>query len=192
MENMATTGMKTFNSTGEETQKIQPYRPPEPKIYEARLDASAVSTAVAKDGRPYVTGARFVLSGTAQVEGGRDKHVTHIFWLGTQKGDKGGKADVYRSGGLVSLARALGEEITDVGTVDQTLPDGRNYEALNANDVKAWLQAHDGRVLSLKTGLRAGDKTDELTGKPIQFGTVAFFVEQSGGAVESQSINISN
>lgn len=178
---MMTQGMKTFDSTGMRTEK---YVPPQPAFYEATLDASAISGEQTNDGRPFVGGVKFKLHGTG--EGGQpDKTVRATFWLGTQKTEKGA-ADILRKSGLVPLARAFGEELTGIGAIDVTLPDGKNYECLSIADVKAWLQAHDGRTLKLKTKLRAS-KEDAT----VQYAEVALYVEQpAGSGVVGSAISI--
>lgn len=176
---MGTMGVKTFDSSGQATEK---YIPPAPGFYEATLDASAISGETARDGRPYVGGVRFKLHGTGQ-NGAPDKSVKETFWLGTQKTEKGA-ADVFRKAGLVALARAFGEELSGVGEIDTQTADGKAYTCLSIPDVKAWLQAHDGRVLKLKTGLRA-DKEDTT----IQYPKVVMYVEAATNT-EAPSISI--
>ena len=180
-----TTGVKTFSSEGMKTQKFD-NTPPAPKEYDAVLNAAGVAIANTQDGRPYIQGVRFELKGTATVEGGRNRTISATFWLDTKAFKQDGIPAVGKADGLVPLARAMGEELNGIPEVTITGTDAegnpRDMDMLDPRATKAWLQAHDGRALRLKTKLRA-DRDDPK----IKYGAVHFFIEQqsSGGAPAS-------
>lgn len=170
-----TTGVKTYSSAGQATQKFDD-RPPEPKFYTATLRSAAVALQTTKDKRAFITGLRFELQGTASVEGGRNRSVTHTVWLDTKAAKSDGFASIRKADGIVPLARAMGEEI-DLPEVDVTMVDDEGNEStttlLDGRAVKQWLQDHDGRTLQVKTGIRA-DRQDPK----IKYGCIKMFVEQ--------------
>lgn len=175
-----TTGVKTFSSEGKQTQKFD-NTPPAPKIYEAVLKTDAVSIQTTGDGRPFISGVRFELKGTASVEGGRNRTISHTLWLDTQPFKADGKPSVLKADGIVPLARSMGEELSlPEVTITSTDAEGnpRDMDMLDARAAKAWLQARDGRAMQVKTKLRP-DKDDPK----VKYGAVAFFIEQqtSGG-----------
>lgn len=170
-----TTGVKTFNSAGQQTQKFD-NTPPAPKIYEAILRSEGTAIQNTSDGRPYISGVRFELKGTASVEGGRNRSISHTFWLDTQAFKADGKPSVLKADGIVPCARAMGEElslpeVTLSGHDAEGNP--RDMDMLDPRAAKAWLQAHDGRALQLKSKLRA-DRDDPK----VKYGAVGFFIEQ--------------
>jgi hypothetical protein len=172
-----TTGVKTYSSAGESTQKFD-NSPPEPKWYDATLRSASVAIQTTKDKRPYIGGVQFELEGTSKVEGGRNKRVYHTFWLDMQAAKADGFPSIRKTDGLVPCARAFGEELT-VGFQDVSFLDEEGNEKsapmLDARETKAWLQARDGKKLRLRTGIRVnGDE---------KYGTVKQFEERSSTEV---------
>lgn len=177
-----TTGVKTYNSAGQTTQKFDT-KPPQPKIYDAILRSEGVAINTMSDGRPFIGGVRFELKGTANTEGGRNRSISHTFWLDTTAFKQDGIPSVAKADGIVPCARAMGEEVSlPEVTVSGADSEGnpRDMDMLDARAAKAWLQSHDGRALQLKTKLRA-DKNDPN----IKYGAVAFFIEQQTHAAQS-------
>jgi hypothetical protein len=163
--------------------------PPAPKEYDAVLNASGVAIANTADGRPYISGVRFELKGTATVEGGRNRSISHTFWLDTKAFKADGTPAVGKADGVVPCARAMGEEVSlPEVTISGTDAEGnpRDMDMLDPRATKAWLQAHDGRNLRLKTKLRP-DRDDPK----VKYGAVHFFIEQqtSGGAATAPVVD---
>lgn len=179
-----TTGVKTYNSAGQTTQKFD-NKPIAPKIYEAILKSEGVAINTASNGKPFLTGVRFELKGTASVEGGKNRGVNHSFWLDVNPFKADGIPSIRKADGIVPLARTMGEEldlpVQDVETRDQE-GNPTTAELLDARAAKKWLQERDGRTLQLKTKLEAS-KDDPN----VKYARVAFFVEQqtTGGGSDA-------
>ena len=175
------TGQKTFSSKGVKTQGAMEYTPPTPGWYGSTFDASGVGVETTQDGRPVIKGLVFALEGTAKTEGGKLAKAKHTLYLGTGPGkSKDGKEttpDVQRRNGVIRMARGFGEELDGVTEQELTNPDNPNAPGpmvLNPQEMKKWLQDHDGRHIRVKTGVRSFTND---AGETIKYATIEMFEE---------------
>lgn len=154
---MSVTGEKSFSTTGK-TAKKSDFTPLPPKVWEAKVRAESVEVRKRSEPGtlPYVNCA-FECLDSAFTEGGKNRLQYHKLFLNTKPNEKG-YSQVEKANQLVGLARAFGEEFNGgVLEVDYTDPKtsatGKTV-IVNPAEVVAWLKAHDGMIIKLKTKMR--------------------------------------
>jgi hypothetical protein len=150
---MAAKGEKVYSPNDNKVQRFK-FEPVEVKDWEATLVTKSIKIAKPSDPAnpmPYITGLQFKLSGSAAVEGQKDRSVFHRFFLHTQPKKNGGTAAVNMAGGLTEFFKAVGRN-PRLGVTTYTSPDGSvEVDGIDAQALLSLLKEMDGTILSLRT-----------------------------------------
>lgn len=164
------TGEIKWSSSGKQVQRFERSLLPK-NDYDLKFNASEIAQAKGdKPGQiPYIN-VPFEALGTATTEGGKNRKLFHRFFLHLHPSEKDGKCMVERQGGLLDLAKALGEDISFSGLLvpymqydagGNRTSEMKRIPIADPAQVLKWLKSKDGAVVRAhvvvdKSGVKNG------------------------------------
>lgn len=151
------TGEKKWSTKGKQAKKMS-FEPFPAGTYGLKLRGGTVDIkrGAKPESLPYVN-AQMEALGTAQQEGGKNRVLFVRFFTSLKPSDKDGVVMPERSGQILEYAKALGEEAS-FNVVNVSAGELGSVPCLSAQEIKAWLQAHDGQTVQGKVKVRKGTK----------------------------------